>query len=201
MRIEPVILEFSGGRARLEPLTLSHAPALLRVYAEDPEFFRYYTIAAPDTLEKMRAWIGAALAAQAAGAALPFVVFDKSLGEFTGSTRYMEIQPANRMLEIGSTFYSPRSRRTSVNTECKYLLLRHAFETLSCVRVQLKCDARNEPSRRAILRIGASFEGIIRQHLLRHDGTFRDSAMFSIIAPEWAGVKARLEGMLRRTHA
>jgi N-acetyltransferase len=199
MPLEPLTLELPGGRARLEPLAISHAPALLRIYTEDPEFFRYYTIKGPSTLEEMSAWIRAALDSQSAGAALPFAVFDKSLGEFVGSTRYMDIQPANRMLEIGSTFYSPRSRRTSVNTECKYLLLRHAFETLSCVRVQLKCDARNEPSRTAILRIGASFEGIIRQHLARHDGTFRDSAMFSMIAPEWPAAKARLESMLART--
>ncbi|MBL8747452.1 MAG: GNAT family N-acetyltransferase [Phycisphaerae bacterium] len=199
MRVEPLILELPDGRARLEPLTPEHAASLFKVYGEDPDFFRYYTIAAPDTPAKMSAWVGAALDQQASGLALPFAVFDKSIGEFCGSTRYMDIQPANRMLEIGSTFYRPRSRRTSVNTECKYLLLRHAFEVLGCVRVQLKCDARNEPSRAAILRIGASFEGIIRQHLARHDGTFRDSAMFSIIESEWPGVKERLERMLSRS--
>jgi RimJ/RimL family protein N-acetyltransferase len=191
-------LELPAGRARLEPLRESHAPDLLDVYTEDPDFFRYYTIAAPKTLADMTRWIRVALENRAAGTALPFAVFDKVLGRIAGSTRYMEIQAAHRALEIGSTFYAPRSRRTSVNTECKFLLLRHAFESLGCVRVQLKCDARNEPSRAAILRIGASFEGIIRSHLVRHDGTFRDSAMYSIIAPEWPAVKERLEQMLLR---
>lgn len=196
--LKEITLELPNGRARLEPLMESHAPDLLRVYTEDPDFFRYYTIAAPKTLDDMQRWIRLALEARHAGTALPFAVFDRVLGIIAGSTRYMDIQPANRALEIGSTFYHPRSRRTSVNTECKYLLLRHAFETLGCVRVQLKCDARNLPSRTAILRIGASFEGIIRSHLARHDGTFRDSAMFSIIAPEWPETKLRLEEMLNR---
>lgn len=198
MNLQPITLELPGGRARLEPLLEEHALPLSRIYAEDPDFFRYYTIAAPDTPEKMRNWIRVALEHQHAGNALPFVVIDKQIGGPAGSTRYMDIQPANRALEIGSTFYSPRSRRTSVNTECKYLLLRHAFETLGCVRVQLKCDARNDPSRAAILRIGAKFEGIIRRHLARYDGTFRDSAMYSIVDEEWPEVKARLECFLAR---
>ncbi len=197
---EVPVLEMPGGRARLEPLAPEHAPALAGIYAEDPGFFRYYTIAAPDTVEKMRAWIEVALDAKAKGTAAPFAVFDKRLGEYCGSTRFMDIQPTHRTLEIGSTFYGPRSRRTSVNTECKYLLLRRAFETLGCVRVQLKCDARNEASRRAILRIGGKFEGVARKHLARHDGTFRDSAMFSIIDDEWPEVKQRLEGLLGRAY-
>lgn len=195
---EPVNLELEGGRARLEPLAESHAEGLARVFESDPEIFRHYTVRAPVGLAEVRQWIRAALEARDAGSCLAFAVIDRQAESVAGSTRYMEMQPVNRLLEIGSTFYAPTARRTSVNTECKYLLLRHAFEALGCRRVQLKTDVRNEGSRRAIERIGGVFEGVLRQHLIRHDGTFRDSAMYSIVEPEWAGVKQRLAGMLGR---
>lgn len=198
MNIEPVTLELNGGRARLEPLAEHHGEGLASVFTADPEIFRHYTMLAPEGLAGTREWVRGSLAAQSTGTALPFAVIDKHTGGVAGSTRYMEIQPTNRMLEIGTTFYGPASRRTSVNTECKLLLLGHAFETLGYRRVQLKTDVRNEASRRAIERIGGVFEGILRQHLIRHDGTFRDSAMYSIVAPEWPGVKARLEAMLNQ---
>jgi RimJ/RimL family protein N-acetyltransferase len=111
-------------------------------------------------------------------------------------TRYMDIQPRNRALEIGGTWYAAAFQRTAANTECKYLLLRHAFETLGCQRVQFKTDLRNERSQRAIERIGATREGVLRSHMLLPDGTLRSSVYFSILENEWPAVKARLELML-----
>jgi RimJ/RimL family protein N-acetyltransferase len=111
----------------------------------------------------------------------------------------MDIQPQHRGLEIGGTWYAREHQRTGVNTECKYLLLRHAFEVLDCIRVQLKTDSRNEPSQRAIERIGAAREGVLRNHMLMPDGHFRHSVYYSIIDSEWPQVKARLEAMMQRS--
>ena len=149
----------------------------------------------------MRAWIGDMLARQARGTDLPFAVVHLESGRAIGATRYMDIQPANRGLEIGGTWYGRAFQRTAVNTEAKYLLLGHAFEHLGCIRVQLKTDRRNERSQRAIERIGAVREGVLRHNLIMPDGYRRDSVYFSILAEEWPGVKARLEEMLGRTAA
>jgi RimJ/RimL family protein N-acetyltransferase len=141
------------------------------------------------------------LARQARGTDLPFAVVHLASGQAIGATRYMDIQPANRALEIGGTWYAPAYRRTAVNTEAKYLLLAHAFEALGCVRVQLKTDLRNERSQRAIERIGAQKEGVLRHNLIMPDGHRRSSVYYSILDEEWPAVKARLEALLGRPAA
>jgi RimJ/RimL family protein N-acetyltransferase len=138
------------------------------------------------------------LSRQVAGTDLPFAVVHLASGRLAGATRFMEMRPEHKGLEIGGTWYGLEFQHTAVNTECKYLLLKYAFETLGCVRVQLKADARNERSIRAIERIGAVREGILRNHYILQDGKLRDSAYFSILDREWPGVKLRLEEMLTR---
>jgi N-acetyltransferase len=193
MNIEPITLE--GRWARLEPLAERHADGLVAICA-DAEIWRYM----PATLmnvEQVREWIAETLALQAAGAVLPFTIVEQASGRAIGGTRYLDIRPKDRGLEIGWTWLARRAWRTAINTECKYLLMRHAFETLGCIRVQLKTDRNNERSRRAIERIGGQFEGILRQHMILHDGTYRrDSAYYSILDAEWPAVKARLAGGL-----
>jgi RimJ/RimL family protein N-acetyltransferase len=141
----------------------------------------------------MQAVIGAALEAQEAGRELPFAVVEVATARAIGSTRYEDILPRHRALEIGWTWYGVPWQRTACNTQCKYLLLRHAFEALGAVRVQMKADTRNERSRRAIERTGAVFEGVLRKHRILPDGYVRDSAMYSVVAGEWPAVKAHLE--------
>jgi RimJ/RimL family protein N-acetyltransferase len=192
MNIEPITLE--GRYVRLEPLAQRHAAELAAV-AGDEELWRYMP-ADLSTIERIRAWIDETLAQQAAGAALPFATIERAAGRAIGSTRYLTIMPKDRGIEIGWTWLARAAWRTAINTECKYLLLRHAFETLGCIRVQLKTDKRNERSRRAIERIGGQFEGILRQQFVLRDGTYRDSAYYSIIDAEWPAVKARLEAGL-----
>ena len=150
------------------------------------------------TEEDMRKWVCNLLSLQAAGTDLPFAVIHLASGRVAGATRYMEIRPAHRGLEIGGTWYGMEFQHTAVNTECKYLLLRYAFETLGMIRVQFKADLRNERSRHAIERIGAKQEGILRNHYILPDGVIRDSVFYSIVESEWPGVKERLEQMLHR---
>jgi RimJ/RimL family protein N-acetyltransferase len=146
----------------------------------------------------MRDYIDSALEAQAAGTAIPFATVERASGRVIGSTRYMNIDTANRRVEIGSTWLAKPWQRTAMNTEAKYLMLRHAFETLGCVRVELKTDALNQQSRQAILRIGAREEGTLRQHMVTWSGRLRDTVYFSILDSEWPGVKANLEAKLRQ---
>jgi N-acetyltransferase len=192
MDVQPVVLE--GRHVRLEPLSLDHHAQLCRV-GLDGDLLRWTESYTP-TVEGVRQYIETALAVQARGSALPFAVVSKDVGQAIGSTRYGNIDRANRRVEIGWTWYGRDYQRTAVNTESKYLLLRHAFETLGCIRVELKTDALNERSRKAILRIGAKEEGVFRHHILMPSGRIRDTAYFSIIDDEWPDVKARLEGML-----
>ena len=131
--------------------------------------------------------------------AFPFAIIDRASGTLVGSTRYYDISQTNRSLEIGSTWLTPRAWRTAVNTECKYLLLKHCFESLGTIRVQLKTDSRNLRSQKAIERLGASKEGILRNHMILPNGYIRDSVYYSIIEQEWPAIKGRLEGMLGRT--
>jgi len=187
-----VILE--GAQVRLEPLTLGHHAALCEV-GLDPELWQWIPYRAT-TAEEMRAYIQSALDAQAAGTALPFVTVERSTGRVIGSTRYMNIDESNRRVEIGATWIAKPWQRTAINTEAKYLMLRHAFETLGCVRVELKTDALNEKSRNAILRIGAKEEGTLRQHMVTWTGRLRDSVYFSVLDSEWPQVKAVLEAKL-----
>jgi N-acetyltransferase len=188
LEVQPVMLE--GQYVRLEPLRLEHAPGLANI-AADEEIWRYFS-SAPTTLADMRAWIEVALTQQQIGTSLPFAIISKETGAPVGSTRYMNIMPHDRGMEIGSTWLAPACWRTAINSECKFLLLRHAFEPLGCIRVQIKTDRRNERSRRAIERLGAQFEGILRQHMIVRDGVYRDTAMYSIIDSEWPDIKQRL---------
>jgi RimJ/RimL family protein N-acetyltransferase len=146
----------------------------------------------------MRRYVEEALARQASGAAIPFATTEAATGRVIGSTRFHNVEPAHRRVEIGYTWIAPPWTRTPVNTEAKYLMLRHAFESLGCVRVELRTDALNTRSRAAILRIGAKEEGTLRRHLRTDSGRFRDTVYFSILDDEWPDVKRRLEGRLAR---
>lgn len=192
MRIEPVTLE--GKHVRLEPLGLSHVDALCEV-GLDPELWRW---TAPDmeTPAQMRDYVLTALSWQEAGTAIPFVTVDRSSGRVVGSTRFANIERAHRRVEIGWTWIARPWQRTAVNTEAKLLMLRHAFECWNCQRVELKTDALNAASRRAIARLGAVEEGLLRHHMLMSGGRLRDTVYFSIIAPEWPAVSERLVARL-----
>ena len=148
------------------------------------------------SLEDMEEIVEGALAQMVTGAELPFSIVDQMSGKIVGSTRFLDISPANRSLEIGWTWLTPEVWRTRINTECKYLLLKHCFETLGTIRVQLKTDSRNLRSQAAMERIGAIREGVLRKHRILPDGYIRDSVYFSIVDDEWPKVKARLEAML-----
>jgi len=189
----------TGRHVRLEPLSLDHVPALCEV-GLDAELWRWIPILVT-TPEAMRAYVEAALRDRAAGTAEPFATIDLASGRAAGSTRYMNIDRANRRVEIGSTWLAPPWQRTVVNTEAKYLMLRHAFETLGCIRVELKTDSLNQRSRTAIERIGARFEGIFRNHMICYGGRIRHTAWYSIVDAEWPEVKARLEARLNAPEA
>ncbi|HZQ10711.1 MAG TPA: GNAT family N-acetyltransferase [Anaerolineae bacterium] len=191
----PVTLE--GRWARLEPLTLEHADALFEV-AQDEEIWRYMPAPTPRSSADVAKWIQDALEMQAHGQVLPFVIIEQETGMAIGSTRYLDISAHDRHVEIGWTWLGKSYWRTPINTECKYLLLRHAFETLGCIRVQLKTDLRNERSQRAIERIGGVREGVLRRVVIMYNGYERSSVFYSILDNEWADVKARLE---ERMHA
>ena len=194
MEIAPVTL--TGSVVRLEPLSEQHVPDLT-VAAHDENIWRYMLYVYPDSEEKMLAWVRDILARQAAGTDLAFAVIHLASGRAIGATRYLEIRPLHRSLEIGGTWYAIEFQHTADNTECKYLLLKHAFEVLGCIRVQFKADARNLRSIRAIERIGAAREGVLRNHYILPDGGYRDSVYFSILDREWPKVKERLEEMLK----
>lgn len=195
MQIGPVTLD--GTYVRLEPLSLArHAD--LCIVGLDEELVRL-TQAYPPTPEGLRTYMETALAWQANGTAVPFAVISKAAGRAIGSTRYANIDKANRRLEIGWTWYGRAFQRTAVNTETKYLLLQHAFETLGCIRVEFKTDVLNERSRRALLRIGAKEEGVFRRHMILADGRVRDTVYFSIIDSEWPALKAQLAQKLGRS--
>ncbi|MFL5356042.1 GNAT family N-acetyltransferase [Archangium sp.] len=190
----PVTLE--GVAVRLEPLAMSHAPALAAVV--EPSLFEFFPMVL-SSLQDVEAYIAEALEAVERGVERPFVIIEKQTGTPVGSTRYLDIQRKHRTLEIGHTWLAKRVWRSRVNTECKYLLLRQAFEELKVMRVQLKTDRRNVRSRAAIERIGARFEGILRHHMLVRGGVVRDSAYFSVIDTEWPEVKKGLEAKLARS--
>jgi len=192
--LEPVVLE--GSFVRLEPMTLEHHAQLIEV-GLDPEIWRL-TIVMIRTAGEMRSYIDSALALQRDGTSLPFVTIERSSGRVVGSTRFGNYDAANRRIEIGWTWLARRWQRTVINTEAKYLMLTYAFEKLRCVRVELKTDVLNAPSRKAMLRIGAKEEGILRKHTLMWTGRYRDSIYYSILDEEWSEVKGQLEKMLAR---
>jgi N-acetyltransferase len=192
MVIAPVILE--GRHVRLEPLAPEHAAGLAEV-GLDAELWKW--IPTPvRTPEEMSGYVQTALDEQLKGSALPFVLIEQATGRSIGSTRYGNIDRDHYRVEIGWTWVARQWQRTPINTEAKYLLLRHAFESLKCIRVELKTDSLNERSRAAILRVGATEEGTFRNHMITASGRIRHTVYFSILDSEWPQVKARLEAKL-----
>jgi RimJ/RimL family protein N-acetyltransferase len=192
--IEPITLE--GAVVRLEPLTPAHA-AGIRAVGLDPDLWRVTTtrLASPGDVD---AYIGDALALQRAGTALPFATILRESGTLVGGTRFGNYDAENRRVEIGWTWVARPWQGTAVNTEAKYLMLRHAFESLECIRVELKTDVLNTASQRAMERIGAVREGVLRSHMIVAGGRVRDTVYYSIIAAEWPQVKTDLERRLSR---
>lgn len=191
---EPVSLHGSG--VSLVPLDPTHEADLVEA-AADGELHRlwYTTVPAP---ERVGAEIERRLALRERGSMLPFAVVARPSGRAVGMTTYMNVDAANRRLEIGSTWYRRSVQRTAVNTECKLLLLSHAFEVLDCIAVELRTHFLNQQSRRAIERVGARLDGVLRSHMVMADGTLRDTCVYSIIAPEWPTVRANLTWLLER---
>ena len=192
--IEPVTLR--GAHASVEPLAAAHADGI-RAAAADGELWRlwYTSVPAPETTAQ---WLASALDVRERLGAMPFVVRDNASGAIVGSTRYFNVDAANRRLEIGHTWYAKRAQRTAINTDCKLLLLTHAFETLECIAVEFRTHWFNEASRAAIARLGAKQDGVLRNHQLLPDGSRRDTVVFSIIDGEWPAVKAHLRFLLDR---
>jgi RimJ/RimL family protein N-acetyltransferase len=192
MVVSPVTLE--GAHVRLEPLAKAHLAGLAAVGLDEG---LWLWIPVPvRTAQEMAGYIETALEEQERGVSLPFALIEKATRRVVGSTRYGNIDRAHHRVEIGWTWVAREWQRTAVNTEAKYLLLRHAFETLGCIRVELKTDSLNERSRTAILRIGAREEGIFRNHMITASGRVRHSVYFSVVDSEWPAVKARLESRL-----
>ena len=192
---DPQPVTLTGNHVRLEPLALSHAEDLL-VAGEELAVWRYLPCAPPTTIEGMRAYVKDALKTAAGGGQIPFATVLLETGKAVGSTRYLDIFRGDGGLEIGWTWIGQPWQRTAVNTECKYLLMRHAFEELGALRVQLKTDGRNEPSQKAIARIGGKREGVLRRNRRVWDGFVRDTVVFSILDSEWPDAKAALEARL-----
>jgi len=186
-------VELRGRHLRLEPLAVTHAAALIEV-AQDPQIWTWMS-ARPTSRASMAEWISTALKAQDRGEEYPFAVVQAD-GRVIGSTRYMDVQEAHRGVEIGWTWYAPDTWGTVINPECKHLMFQHAFETWGAVRVVLKTDSLNLHSQAAIKKLGAKYEGTLRNHRIRLDGSLRDSVVFSVIASEWPAVKAALAARL-----
>lgn len=193
MIVESVTL--AGEHVQLEPMLEAHHAALAEV-GLDEDLWKWIPVPVR-TAEEMKAYVDAALAEQARGASLPFTIVERATGNVIGSTRYANIERIHRRVEIGWTWVARPWQRTAVNTECKYMLLKHAFETLGCIRVELKTDSLNERSRAAILRIGAKEEGVFRNHMITASGRIRHSVYFSVTDSEWPVVKRRLEEKLK----
>ena len=192
--IEPVTLK--GRHETLEPLAPEHAEGLRRAAADGELWRLWYTSIAPP--EKMDEYVTTALDMRERLGAMPFVVRDNAGGDIVGCTRYFNVDAANRRLEIGHTWYAKRAQRTAINTECKLLLLTHAFEALRCIAVEFRTHWFNQPSRDAIARLGAKQDGVLRNHQLMPDGAKRDTVVFSIIDGEWPAVKRHLNYLLER---
>jgi RimJ/RimL family protein N-acetyltransferase len=192
--IEPATLK--GDHATLEPLELGHEAAL-QAAAADGELWRlwYTSVAPPDQIGD---YIARALDMRERLGAMPFAVRQNATGEIVGCTRYFNVDAANRRLEIGHTWYSKRAQRTAINTECKLLLLTHAFEVLRCIAVEFRTHWFNHASRIAIERLGAKQDGVLRNHQLLPEGSKRDTVVFSIIDGEWPAVRRHLKFLLDR---
>ncbi len=191
---QPVTLRTA--RATLAPLDLSHHDGLVEA-VNDGELWKLWYTRIPQP-SQMRAEIERRLALQAAGSMLPFTIFDNDTGRVAGMTTYMHVDSVNRRVEIGSTWYRKAVQRTSLNTECKLALLSHAFDTLGCIAVEFRTHFFNTASRKAIERLGAKLDGILRSHQKLADGSLRDTCVYSIIASEWPSVRNHLAWQLER---
>jgi N-acetyltransferase len=196
MNIQPVVLE--GNLVRLEPLTLAHLSPLCEV-GLDEELWKLTTVLIRTPVD-MKKYIATAMEDFAKGKALPFVIIAKASGQVVGSTRFGNIDTNHRRVEIGWTWVARQWQRTLINTEAKYLLLSHAFDTLGCIRVEFKTDSTNIRSRNALARIGAKEEGVMRNHMIVPGGRIRHSVYFSIVDSEWPDVKKELEMKLEKKY-
>ena len=195
--IAPVTL--AGAHATLEPLAASHVEGVKAAAADGELWNLWYTsVPAPD---KVGEWLDIALDMRERLGAMPFAVRNNETKDIVGSTRYFNVDAANRRLEIGHTWYARRAQRTAINTECKRLLLTHAFETLRCIAVEFRTHWFNHRSREAIARLGAKQDGVLRNHHLMPDGSKRDTVVFSILDSEWPAVKRHLDFLLDRPRA
>ena len=192
--IEPMTLR--GSHASLVPLAQEHCGDLAEAVRDGELWKLWYTIV-PEPQE-MRADIDRRLGLQAKGAAMPFAVISGATGKAVGVTSYLNIDASNRRVEIGGTWYRAALQRTAVNTECKLLLLAHAFETKHCIAVEFRTHFMNQQSRRGIERLGAKLDGILRSHMIMANGTLRDTCVYSILAAEWPTVKANLTWQMSR---
>lgn len=195
MDVKPITLV--GKYVRLEPLSEVHVAGLAEI-GIGQDFWNFMVYGNINTEADMQNWVRDILKRAEKGTDLPFAVIHLASGRVAGATRYLNIMPNDFGLEVGGTWYGLDFQRTAVNTECKYLLLSHAFETLKAIRVQLKADSRNERSQRAMERIGAVREGVLRNHMILPDGHIRHSAFYSILESEWEGVKKNLEEMMKK---
>jgi N-acetyltransferase len=192
--LQPVALR--GSRASLVPLEHGHVTDLVEAIRDGELWKLWYTsVPAPDKLAEV---IDQRLALQARGIWLPFAVLDNTTGKAVGMTNYMNVEPAHRRLEIGATWYRKSVQRSELNTQCKLLLLGHAFETLNCIAVEFRTHFFNHQSRRGIERLGAKLDGILRSHQIADNGTLRDTCVYSIIASEWPTVKTHLTWQLQK---
>lgn len=183
-------VSLTGNVVRLEPLSEAHSNALA-IAGKDSSIWTYMLYGHPITPDTMLNWVRDMLARRDLGNDLPFAVVLIETGQAVGATRYLDLRPDHKGLEIGGTWYAPEFQRTAVNTECKYLLLKYAFEELGCIRVQFKTDLRNIRSQVAIERLGAKKEGILRNHMITPEGVIRDSVYYSILNTEWGGIKKK----------
>lgn len=199
MSFDPIPVTLKGRHVIVEPLALRHAGDLHAAGA-DKEIWRYMPILPPESLDDTKCWINDALRTAEGGMQIPFAIVSAPSRTAVGSTRFLDIQRENSSLEIGWTWLGKEYQRTAINTECKYLLLEHAFEHLKAIRVQLKTDGRNLQSQQAIERIGASREGTLRRHRRNWDGFIRDTVYFSIVDAEWPAVKTHLIELVSAFH-
>ena len=195
MVVKPIVL--LGKHVRLEPLSEAHVPGLAEI-GVGQNFWHFMLYGDMNSEADIQNWVLDIMSRGQLATDLPFTVIHLESGRVAGATRYLNIAPNDRGLEIGGTWYGTEFQRSAVNTECKYLLMSHAFETLHAIRVQLKTDLINERSQRAIERLGAKKEGVLRNHMILPDGRIRDSVFYSILDREWLAVKKNLEAMMDR---
>jgi len=192
--VEPVVLK--GKHVELVPLSAEHRDGLIAA-VEDGQLWNLWYTSAPSPAG-VEAEIKRRLGLWESGSMLPFTVIEPETGMPVGMTSYMNVDTANRRVEIGSTWYAARVQRTGLNTEAKRLLLGHAFETLGCIAVEFRTHFMNQQSRRAIERLGAKLDGVLRSHSVAANGTLRDTCVYSVVAAEWPAVKAHLEWQMRK---